>query len=395
MKLKFAFFLLITLGIVLVTPSFSFGEESKSIETNFYFIKSEEVYSGSSPLLLANSGLVLFAGERDSGRILRSSLKDDNFTLVGQIPSPTEINHPDNKLLDMIIVANKLYAVSGNGSYKANGCGSVDIYEFSIANPLALTTGRQIFKSTPCVIGDTGGHVWTARLASDGKNLFVAGGNWLVDWQLGTYPWSGFTSLPKNSINLPSSNFYGNVVAIDLRTMSAKPIAKGLRNLGGLYFDPDLKILFNTDNGTRGGDELNVIKKSANYGWPHVTLGLPYGPEVDKGAKVNTQKGFRGPIFSWTPSISPSTIGKIRGGEFKKYWLGDLIIGSLKDKALHRIRLGENLNVLYDEKIKIGHRIRSHVIMSNGKIALGTDDGKILLVSALQKNVTGSTPEQG
>ncbi len=371
----------------------------REIETNFYSILGEVIYQDKSrsPLLVSSNGNNLFVANRNTREVFLTTRNKEEFSLV-KIFDFKEIGigseHPDNKILDIIIIDTNIYIAIGHGSYSSSNCGSVKVFKLLLSKSLQITDHSLIFSSTPCVVGDTGGHVWTARLATDYTNLFIAGGNWLVDWQLGTFPWTGFSNLEMMQ-NIPPSNFFGKVSTINLKTLETRVYAEGLRNLGGLFFDSQRNMLFNTDNGTRGGDELNDIQKDKHYGWPKVTLGLPYGPDKKVGALVNQHSGFKEPLFSWTPSISPSTINKITFGEFSKYWKDDLIIGSLKDRSIHRIRLGTTNSVLYDEKIKIKERVRSHTVLSSGEIVVATDSGKLIIYSIASEQISGSTPEVG
>src|SRR5215475_3947554 len=81
--------------------------------------------------------------------------------------------------------------------------------------------------------------------------------------------------------------------------------AYGLRNAQGLAFNPTDGKLWEQEHGPMGGDEINIMAKGKNYGWPHVSFGVNYD-----GTPVGTGKsemdGVTSPIWHWTPSIAPS-----------------------------------------------------------------------------------------
>jgi len=384
-----------------------FANNSK-IETNFYFISTETVQMADdhlgpdkTRLLSANEGNTVYWADKVQNRInvsriiqAESLASVENIESI-ELPSLPDLTHPDNLILDLHVKNHHLYVARGVGSYSINSCGHVEILDYMIKSADALVFQGIIFSSTPCVYGDTSGNGWTAKLASDNLgNLYLAGGNWLVDYKVGTFPFSGFLSL-KGLSNIPKTNFYGSVVRLDLQSKKIFKVAKGLRNLGGLFWDPKRNILFNTDNGTRGGDRLNIVSPNKDFGWPNVSLGLPYAPDRKIGAKVNTYLGFSPPLFSWTPSISPSQIQRVVGKEFGDYWSGDLLVGSLKDESIHRLRLSsDSKNVVYDERIKVNERIRSMSILPGGKILISTDSGKFMLIRLFSKAVSGLTPPQ-
>ena len=113
----------------------------------------------------------------------------------------------------------------------------------------------------------------------------------------------------------------------------------GHRNPQGLVFDARGN-LWNTEHGPRGGDELNLIKKSLNYGWPIVTFGMNYN-----GAPLTTPWPPEGqdlemPVDRWMPSIGACGLGLAEGNAFPN-WSGDLLAGGLSGMNVDRIRVRE------------------------------------------------------
>lgn len=149
----------------------------------------------------------------------------------------------------------------------------------------------------------------------------------------------------------------------------------GHRNMLAAAVHPDSGQLWVLEMGPLGGDELNLIEKGANYGWPIVSNGDNYdkSPIPDH----DTRKAFKAPVKSWTPVISPS------GGQFYTAslfpWKGDLIVGGLSSQALIRLTIDGN-QLRNEERITMGRRIRDVLQASDGALIVVTDhkDGELL-----------------
>ena len=110
----------------------------------------------------------------------------------------------------------------------------------------------------------------------------------------------------------------------------------GHRNPQGLALHPVSGRLWAVEHGPRGGDELNLLRAGANYGWPLATNGIDYS-----GAKISDHKSLAGmedPVRFWVPSISPSGLA-FYGGDAFAAWRGSLFTGALSASALVRIEL--------------------------------------------------------
>ncbi len=145
----------------------------------------------------------------------------------------------------------------------------------------------------------------------------------------------------------------------------------GNRNPQGLAMHPNTGELWSTEHGPRGGDELNLIRKGANYGWPKVTFGMNYnGTPITPHTEL---LGMESPVHHWTPSIAVSGINFYTGDMFDK-WKNDLLVGSLAKQQLHRIRLKDG-KVIEEEIILKGlGRIRDVVTAPNGEIYVTLND---------------------
>jgi len=110
----------------------------------------------------------------------------------------------------------------------------------------------------------------------------------------------------------------------------------GHRNPQGLIKHPITGEIWDNEHGPRGGDEINIIKKGANYGWPLTTYGINYSgtPITDKTAMEGTEQ----PIHYWVPSIAPSGMTYVTSDKYKD-WNGSLLVGSLAFQYLERLVL--------------------------------------------------------
>lgn len=157
--------------------------------------------------------------------------------------------------------------------------------------------------------------------------------------------------------------------------------AYGLRNAQGLAFNPADGKLWEQEHGPMGGDEINIIEKAQNYGWPRVSYGVNYdGTPVGSGKA--TMEGVTDPIWHWTPSIAPSGIA-FYTGDLIPGWKGSMLNGALKFELLSRLELKGN-KILKEERLlqSMRERIRDVRQGPDGAVYLLTDNasGRILRI---------------
>ncbi|HEX5091693.1 MAG TPA: PQQ-dependent sugar dehydrogenase [Burkholderiales bacterium] len=153
----------------------------------------------------------------------------------------------------------------------------------------------------------------------------------------------------------------------------------GHRNQQGAALHPDTGRLWTHEHGPQGGDEINVIRAGANYGWPVITYGVNYGigTKIGEGTR---KPGMEQPLYYWVPSIAPSGMAFYTGERFPQ-WRGNLFVGALKDQMLVRLELkGES--VTHEERLLKGElgRIRDVRAGPDGLIYLLTDESRGRLV---------------
>ena len=147
--------------------------------------------------------------------------------------------------------------------------------------------------------------------------------------------------------------------------------AYGVRAPLGLLVNRKGEV-WETENGPRGGDELNLIKPGANYGWPGSGWGLRYD---DVAAQANPEaRGVEQPVINWSPSPSVSSIDVYSGKAFPR-WKDNLIMGSLKATDLYRIVLDGDRPVLQEVLIHNLGRVRTVKTGPDGLVYVLTDEG--------------------
>ena len=295
-----------------------------------------------------------------------------------------------------------------------NGKGGIRGVFFFEENPYALMASKEIGCQFASIIN-----------LNNSREIFRT--DCLIDLSKINYDGVGGASIHKEnkillSIGTPSNNsqlirslaqnknsFFGKVISIDKNNLknidyneenvrvNADIFTMGHRNPQGLA-ETDKKF-YSAEHGPKGGDEINLLYKNANFGWPVSSYGTKYylepNSEFNAGEKIikfyensHSKFGFTEPVFQFTPSIAISALTncpKI----LEKYYQrkGCLISTSLKDKSLYIFILDENQSnkIIGFEKIQFERRLRNFALNDNGKlfenrdtIFVTTDDGYVL-----------------
>lgn len=150
----------------------------------------------------------------------------------------------------------------------------------------------------------------------------------------------------------------------------------GHRNPQGLFFDGESKSLWSIEHGPRGGDEVNLITKKANYGWPVTSHGKEYWGPIAVGESTE-KEGITSPKKVYIPSIAPSSLILYRGDKHPDL-SGKLLAGALKLTHINVLTLKDS-QVVDEQRIleDLGERIRDLEALPNGEILFSTDSGKI------------------
>ena len=157
----------------------------------------------------------------------------------------------------------------------------------------------------------------------------------------------------------------------------------GHRNPQGLAIHPSTRQLWEAEHGPRGGDEVNIILRGHNYGWPVITYGKNYSGTII--SKLTHHEGMDQPVFHWTPSIAVCGIAFYKGSQFPE-WKNNLLATSLKYERLHRVEL-DGMNMVKDEIIfEAESRVRDVEVGPDGIIYVALEDpGRIVKLTRYSK----------
>ncbi|MGV8840782.1 MAG: PQQ-dependent sugar dehydrogenase [Bauldia sp.] len=156
----------------------------------------------------------------------------------------------------------------------------------------------------------------------------------------------------------------------------------GHRNIQAMAIEPATGALWEVEHGPMGGDELNLVRPRANYGWPVVSFGVNYdGTPVGSGKSA--APGFEPPVWQWTPVIAPSGMAFYDAAAFPA-WRGNLFVGGLATTCVVRLEM-EDGRVVHEERMlrDLGLRIREVAVGPDGALHLLTDEdnGHLLRLS--------------
>lgn len=194
-----------------------------------------------------------------------------------------------------------------------------------------LSDVKVIFRATPKVGGSNhyGGRI---LFAPDGTLFLTLGDKFnFRDQAQSTADHLGTIVRLNADGSIPNDNPFA-------RDASAKPeiYSYGHRNTQGIALQPQSNKIWMHEHGPRGGDEVNILKPAANYGWPVVTFGREYS-----GLEITDQTsaaGMEDSVIHWTPSIAPSGMAFYDGDKFPD-WRGDLFVGALAGQHLRHLKV--------------------------------------------------------
>jgi glucose/arabinose dehydrogenase len=238
----------------------------------------------------------------------------------------------------------------------------------------ALSDVTVIFRAQPAMPsrrlgGKTGGRIAIGR---DG-NLFVTIGDrsdsppWDVAQRLDT-DLGKIIHITPDGAPAPDNPFIGKPGVLP------EIWAYGARSEEGLAFDPRTGRLWETEHGPRGGDELNIIEKGKNYGWPVIVHGIDY-PGTAIGEGITHKEGMEEPVYYWDPVIAPSGLAFYTGNLFPQ-WNSSVFVGGLRGMVLDRLTLA-NDKVVAEEPLltDLRARIRDVRVGPDGAVYVLTDSG--------------------
>lgn len=268
---------------------------------------------------------------------------------------------------DSLLVGKTLYVAYTAWDQANNGVRlAVSEFEVDVENS-EVSFNREIYISRPAMKEPILGHQVGGKLAlgENERTLYLSIGDF---------------SKPDRVQDKTTS--VGKVIRIDLQRLNAEVYASGFRSpSGGLCFDRDSNELWLTDHGPRGGDEINLIKRGKNYGWPIVSYGTIYerdGMSGYYGNKFNSHEGYEKPAMTFVPSIGIGPLVKYPATGRNDFWDHDLFVAGMGNTTLYRVRK-EGTTLVYAEPVLSGYRIRAIQIDQNGTFYLKTDHNQLLI----------------
>jgi glucose/arabinose dehydrogenase len=310
---------------------------------------------------------LLFTGR--SGKLYQLNLETKKAQLIAG--TPAVYNNGQGGMLDVALhpnfAKNKMFYLTYSLPLE-NGEATTALFRGTLGNQ-QIIDGKVIFKAK--TNSDESIH-FGSRIAFDKSGLlFLTVGDRNVRERAQNLNFHNGKVLRLNDDGTPAK---GNPY---ITTANALPEiwSFGHRNPQGLAFNPINSVLFLNEFGPRGGDEVNIIEPTKNYGWPLVSYGREYwGPKISTSP---TKAGVTDPIVHYVPSISPSGMDFYTGNKIPA-WTGDLFIGALSGSHLRRLKIKENKVIEQEELLKeYNYRFRDVKTGPDGFLYFSTDSGKI------------------
>jgi glucose/arabinose dehydrogenase len=139
-----------------------------------------------------------------------------------------------------------------------------------------------------------------------------------------------------------------------------------------MFVHPTTNEVWTHEHGPKGGDEINVLRKGANYGWPEITFGRNYTGTII--TRDTAKAGMEQPLHYWLPSIGACGMDVIQGASWPKSWQNNLLVGSLSFEYLERVVLDASGKVSAREKLLDGvGRVRDIARSDDGTIYVAVE----------------------
>ncbi len=397
--------LLLTITIdrirILESPKRNLPNFENSIETNFFNfkLKSKSIGSKTDAILVAaqpKSKLydLVFTANRATKDISVYKYGSKSINLIQKLNFDTLINQNRNNsnfIFDIELDKKRLLVSYVSIPQFYNSCNSFQIVEIPILNDaLEINKISSVWRSGVCVHSYPNNVTWhdfQGRMAINDKFIYLTAGLVIAATYDGYYPSKNFYGLNQDlREEIKKNQLFGGVTQINKVTGKSSRFAEGFRGPSGITIREmgDKEEIFVSDHGPRGGDELNLIRKGGNYGWPWVSYGRDYfelrtnKPNGFIKTKFATHIGYDAPLYYWTPSIAPSQISVIQSDldKYSSWAKGDLILTTLKDKSIYRLKI-INESISSSERVFLDARIRD-IAVTDTRIYVTTDDGRLM-----------------
>ena len=311
----------------------------------------------------------LLGGGRNGSNLYLYDLSTKSEQLIGQVISPNQrINDSRFAITDIAVLASDSKSASILISYpiynKTSKCVVVKLsaYEVALTEKPTLSKQKDWFTSKPCVPVSAVQHAAGRLEVIDKATVYLTIGD------------LGFKKIGSKS----ARGDLGSVFKVG--ASKVEKISSGHRNQQGIVLIGT--DLYTSEHGPRGGDELNLIKKGIDYGWPSVTYGDRYSFfDYVKPNRPGTHEGFEKPLYYWVPSVAPTELIQLPPVLNWGNWSEQLVMGTLANQSLIFIQLLDKQKVGAVVSVDVEQRIRDLEVTSTGSILATTDSGQLLLIN--------------
>jgi hypothetical protein len=236
-------------------------------------------------------------------------------------------------------------------------------YQINLDKKVGVKSNGNWFTSKPCVPVSAVQHAAGRIEVIDKASVYLTLGD------------LGFSKI----INVKARGDLGSLFKVS--KSKVEKISFGHRNQQGIALIGN--DLYASEHGPRGGDELNLISKGKDYGWPAVTYGEPYSAgDYVKPRVTGSHNGYVKPLKYWVPSVAPTELVVLPAGSTWGKWSSQLVMGTLREEALIFIELKDRLTVGEVLEVGVDERIRDLEISAGGQIVATTDSGKLLFIES-------------
>lgn len=348
MKFLFSLLLIFPVSALAQTKTYTIDGEKFTLET---LCTTNDVIWGSDFIPSQNADEIIFTQRGGQLSMCETKAK----TVKPIVGAPAVVAKDQGGLLDVLIhpKTKKIYLTF---SEKTDTGATTSLFRADLSpDKTKLQSGTVIFRTN--ADADTGMH-FGSRVVADPKSDFL------------------FMSIGDRNIRDKAQDpklHHGKILRLTLDG-KAEIWTSGHRNTQGLAFDSNGR-LFNAEMGPRGGDEVNIITKGLNYGWPVITYGREYwGPSIGKKEKP----GLEQPLIKWVPSISPSGLTFYNGTRLTKF-KDNLFLANLSGQHVRRVVLDKASKVVKEEELfsELNERFRQAKEGPDGALYFSTDSGKL------------------
>jgi glucose/arabinose dehydrogenase len=322
---------------------------------------------GAALAVMADGRLLLGGGGNGSSLFIHDTVKKSTILAGRAIKATERLNDSRFAITDIGILAESAtradLLISFPTYNRAKDCVSVHLYRYTLnlASKPSLTRGKLWFKSNPCVPVSAVQHAAGRLAVIDKKSAYLTIGD------------LGYSEID----NVNRRGDLGSVFKVSATTR--EKISTGHRNQQGILLIG--KDLYTSEHGPRGGDELNIIEKGVDYGWPAVTYGEQYSSgDYVRPKETGNHDGYRKPLTYWVPSVAPTELVQLNGSGWGP-WSGQIVMGTLRDESLIFIELLDAKRVGEITTQPVNERIRDLEIGAQGEMIATTDSGKLLFIS--------------